>query len=149
MRKEIEKSIITKILNVYTVLPISLFGGVFWLVDYLDASDKTCHKLTPLLSGISASLLSILILLASYAYSMRKELINRPDFSGFIHDPENAYWINKGTNIRICGACKIAGELTPLDRFGDGWKCPFHRDVVGYRKSNGPIIRDDCINTMD
>lgn len=134
-RKQIEESIKTKILSVYTVLPISLFGGTFWLVDYLDPSEQICRKFTPMLSAILASSLSIIVLLLTYTLATRKEIIDKTDFSGFVHDSENSYWINRTTEFKICETCKTMGKLTPLSKFGNGWKCPLHENVVGKPKN--------------
>jgi hypothetical protein len=146
---KIEELIKTKILSASIVLPITLFGSTFALLRYIFPSETSNHKLLQGLLASTVSLIATIFLLVTYIFLLRKEMNQNPDFSNFVHDNENAYWVERTTGERICEACKTENKKTPLSRYGGGWKCPLHPNIVGYRQSTGPINLDHYRNTVE
>ena len=94
------------------LLPLSLAEliGVAWLAKIIP---------TLLISAIGLSMI-----LLSYIHSLRKQIESRPDFSKYIHSPEEQCWLNPSDpNDRICPTCKLEHVLSPLSKSNSRWRC--------------------------
>ena len=135
---KIEKVAIDHIVSIPIALFAVLFGTLWIALGALVPDDIKNQALLRLTGALLGSVLLLCLLLVAYVIILKRRLSEKSDFSKFVHDPNKQCWLHKKTGQRICEACKTECKLTPLSRFGSGWKCPIHPDtLVDYRKNNG------------
>lgn len=105
--------------------------------------------LTPILVKITISLFLLNIGLGSSLYLLHKKIKTKPDFSKYIHSPEEQCWINpNNTDDRICPTCKLEGVLSPLSKSNSRWRCAkkehghFGKEIVACGRGVSPVERD-------
>jgi hypothetical protein len=144
---KLEEATISKILSIIIgsiVIACSSLGVLLWnlLPDELTGKSEIIIVLESLLL-----ILMLALFLGTWIHLLYKKLKEKPDFTGFKHNPDKQCWINEKTNQRICEACKSNNKLTPLSKFSTGgWRCPLHTDFIvdhPYQKSNTYINFDE------
>lgn len=147
----IEKAALDHIVSIPLVIFAALFGMLWIALGALVPDDIKNQAMLRLLVALSGSLLLFCLLLVTYIILLKRNLNQKHDFTLFAHDPNRQCWIHKKTGQRICEVCKSGDKLTPLSKFGSGWKCPLHNTVVDCYPNNGerPFDTGELIPTID
>jgi len=127
-----------KLIIVWSI--VSCLIGVNWLVPVLSILLRAIPELTNLmLARIIATLLFLSIGLFASLIILHKKIKLKPDFSKYIHSPEEGCWLNPDDpEDRICSVCKIEDIKTPLEHFSNYWHCPIHKRAVGSPRKELP-----------
>lgn len=114
-----------------------LLGGTLLAVatDLLPAQLLNRISVT-LWAKITVILSALCLYLAVWFVYLSTELKKKPNFKPYFHNAEKGYWQHAKTGERICAACKLDGILSPLHKHVDGWRCPRHRNTVGYEATD-------------
>ena len=149
--KKIEDTALSHTVSILIGLPGALFGMLWISLGGLIPDDIKNQAIIRIMGALLGSSLLAVAILIAYIVLLERRLKEKPDFSQFAHDPDKACWINKTTGQLICEACKTEGKLIPLSKFGSGWKCPVHPNIVNYHGNRGPTYfdRSECISTID
>ena len=146
LREELTKKLMAIVLLLPTALLLLLFPPIR---EYLIETLPTLipNKTLCLLLYLSWCFLLVLV---AFTFLSCGRLKKQPNFINFVHDPNKQCWIHETTGQRICEACKTENKLTPLSKFGSGWKCPLHSPVVDYHADNGaePVDTGELIPTI-
>ncbi len=96
-----------------------------WLLDEANLLIQAIGQLlTPILVKITISLFLLGIGLLSSLILLHKKVKAKPDFSKYIHSPEEQCWLNPNDpNDRICPTCKLEDVLSPLSKSNSRWRC--------------------------
>lgn len=135
--KKIEDTALNHTVSILIGLPVALFGMLWISLGSLIPDDIKNQAIIRIMGALLGTSLLVVTIFVAYNAILKRRLKEKLDFSQFTHDPDKACWINKTTGQRICEACKTEGKLIPLSRFGDGWKCPVHPNIVDYHSSSG------------
>jgi hypothetical protein len=141
--KTLEEAVLKHTIGTLFAIPVALFGILWLAISCLVPDDIKNQPMLRIMAAVSLLLLLSVAVCVAYIILLKRKLKDKPDFSQFTHDPDKACWINKTTDERICEACKTEGKLTPLSKFGHGWKCPLHPDVVDYKTDDNPPDNPD------
>ena len=121
-----------------------------WFLDETNLLIQAIGQLiTPILVKIIISLFLLSIGLGSSLFLLHKKIKTKPDFSKYIHSPEEQCWINPNDiNDRICPTCKLDGILSPLSKSNSRWRCAkkehghFGKEIVACGRGVSPVERD-------
>lgn len=126
-----------------------LIGICLLLAETNPLIQAIGQLLTPILVKITISLFLLGIGLLSSLIFLHKKIKAKPDFSKYIHSPEEQCWINPNDlDDRICPTCKIEEILSPLSKSGSRWRCAkkehgrFGKETVACGIGISPAKRD-------
>ena len=98
--------------------------------------DEVLSKIdTSTWARLTVGLGALCLYLLVWSLHLRKKLKEKPDFKPYSHNSEKGYWQHSKTKERICSACKLDGNLSPLYSSHGGWRCPKHQNTVGREES--------------